>query len=136
MGRPKPATHRRAKSGHFEQLEICPLLSAFGFRRKRTVRWRINSRWRKFKQFWHLRDSAGLVDRSPGNLAWIEGRLDVTCGSGPRAIQNRPARPPGPECRPIQNQPARPPARHLPRTTLKTLASARAALDPKARPWG
>jgi len=51
IGRAKPASGGRAKTGHFEKAEIRPLSLASGSRRERTMGWRINSRWPKFKQF-------------------------------------------------------------------------------------
>jgi integrase len=64
IGRTEPATDGRGKTGHFEVLEICPLPLPSGSSWKRTVVWRINSRWRKFKQFSHLRGTAGRTGTS------------------------------------------------------------------------
>jgi hypothetical protein len=123
IGRAKPATQGRAKTGHFEELEICPLSFAFGSRQKRTVRWRINSRWRKFKQFWHLREADGPTGTSRGNSASTARPLAVTVGCLPRTVQNRPARP--------SAQLARPPAR--PRS-LRTSLSAPQPASAEAKP--
>ena len=73
-GGAKPASDGRAKTGHFEELEICPLPLAFGSRRRRMVRWRINSRWRKFRQFWHLREAAGRNRHIARQLAFTARR--------------------------------------------------------------
>jgi hypothetical protein len=95
IGRAKPATDGRAKTGHFEKAEIRPLSLASGSRRERTMEWRINSRWPKFKQFWHLREVDGRTATSPGNWAFTARRLDAIFASVRPGIQNRPARPSG-----------------------------------------
>jgi len=92
-GRAKPASDGRAKTGHFEEREICPLPLAFGSRRKRIVRWQINSRWPKYKRFWHLRKAAGPAGTLPGISAFTARRSDAIFACFPKTIQNRPARP-------------------------------------------
>src|SRR5277367_563783 len=99
MGRAKPASRGRGKTGHFEAREIGLSTLAFGGCREPMERWPINSRWRKYKQFWHLRAAAGPIGTSPANWAFIARRLDATfdCPAAIRPrwdrIQNRPARP-------------------------------------------
>ena len=116
MGPPKPATGGRGKTGHFERQEIESLPSSSGLYRETATGWPINSRWRKYKQFWHLHEAAGRTGTSRGNWAYIARR----CRGIVAWIQNRPARPsariarpPALEARPSGHS-VRPTARSVP----------------------
>lgn len=67
--RPNPATHERFKISHIEALEICVVPWSAGNRREATMRWRINSRWQTYRQFWRWWGMAGPTGGSAGNWA-------------------------------------------------------------------
>ena len=75
----KPATDGRTKTGHFETKEIRSLPGFPDICREVLVRWRINSRWRIFKQFWPFMGTAGRAGGSPASWASTAGRSVVTC---------------------------------------------------------
>jgi glycosyltransferase involved in cell wall biosynthesis len=99
-GRAKPATEGRAKTSHFEAQEIRSLPLVPGSNRETTARWRISSKWRKFKQFFHLHAMVGPTGTSPASLAFTARRLDAISGWRRGKIQNRPARPSARRARP------------------------------------